>query len=83
MPNVPSMCFPANLVSSVLSMLLCCVSGAIGGGESYGDREDNAVVTYITCDGTESSLLNCSFNSSDFGIDCGQLKDAHVVCQGM
>ena len=60
-----------------------CSSGAIGGGETYGDRENNAVVTYITCDGTELHLLDCEFNSSSIGIDCGQLKDAHVVCQGM
>ena len=67
----------------VLPVLVCCVSGAIGGGESYGDRQSNTAVTYITCDGTESNLLNCSFNSSDTGIECGLLKDAHVVCQGM
>ena len=55
-------------------MFVVCQVLLVEGGDMETER---------TCDGTESSLLNCSFDSSGIGIDCGQLKDAHVVCQGM
>ena len=60
-----------------------CCTGAIGGGELYGDGESNSVITYVTCLGNESSILECSFNKSLDDIECGDLQDAHVICQGM
>ena len=57
------------------------MSGAIGGGETYGDDRRNSVVKDVACNGTESRLLNCSFEMAG-SDDCGALKDAHVVCQG-
>ena len=67
----------------IATVLLCHFKGAIGGGESYGDRESNTALTYIACGGMEPNLVNCSFNTSAIGINCGLIKDAHVVCQGM
>jgi len=58
-------------------------TGAIGGGETFGDGIDNAIITHITCEGDETDLLSCPFNTSSTGIECGSIKDAHVVCQGM
>ena len=43
----------------------------------------NSVVTHITCVGNEANILDCPFNSSGIGVDCSELQDAHVVCQGI
>lgn len=60
----------------------CCL-GAIGGGEFYGDNERNAILKNVSCNGTESSLLECSygFSGQEAASECGALTDAHVVCQ--
>jgi hypothetical protein len=57
--------------------------GAIGGGERYGDDERNSVVNFISCNGSETRLLDCPFNVSgaDEREKCGPLQDAHVICQ--
>ena len=60
-------------------------TGAIGGGEFYGDRMVHSVLKFVTCEGSEQSLLNCPHNTSglDAANDCGDIQDAHVVCQGI
>ena len=70
------------IVTKCLSCILpFSFAGAIGGGETFGDRHDNSLVTSIACMGNESKLLNCPHDQS--GHECGILKDAHVVCQGL
>ena len=69
------------LITTFTNYYLMCSSGAIGGGEIYGDGEHNSVIKFVYCDGNETELVDCTFNTS--GVDeCGPLQDAHVVCQG-
>lgn len=57
-------------------------TGAIGGGEIFGDSQKNAVLGGVYCNGTEENLLSCVFNISGSDVDeCGASEDAHVVCQ--
>ena len=39
-------------------------------------------MTSITCVGNELNLLDCPYNQSGVGVECGIIQDSHVVCQG-
>ena len=37
----------------------------------------------VRCSGTESSLLDCSYNQPFQYSDCGHSYDAGIICEGM
>ena len=57
--------------------------GAIGGGERFSDGINNTIIYQIFCTGNESKWSNCSYTIETNDLVCGDIQDAHVVCQGM
>ena len=52
-------------------------TGAIATGD-YGHGVGASLLTYLGCDGSEDSLLNCSHHALGFG--CSHEYDAGVIC---
>ena len=57
--------------------------GAIGlTNEVFSEEVAPLLLTDVSCAGTESTLLNCTYNTRPQYL-CGRFEDAGVVCQGM
>ena len=46
----------------------------------YINADDTHLITEVSCEGTESRLVDCVYSLAD--RTCGALEDAAVVCQG-
>ena len=80
--------------SSIVELFLCqtnpssstpCTSflGAIGlTNEVFSEEVAPLLLTDVSCTGTESTLLNCTYNTRPQYL-CGRFEDAGVVCQGV
>ena len=57
--------------------------GAIGlTNEVFSEEVAPLLLTDVSCTGTESILLNCTYNTRPQYL-CGRFEDAGVVCQGV
>lgn len=58
------------------------LTGAIGLNNAvFSDVRANLLITDISCNGSELSLVECEFNNL-LETFCGPSDDAGVVCQG-
>lgn len=68
--------------NSYCMCLLLHLSGAIAlTNQVFSDPQANLVLRDVTCNGSESSLLDCEHNQLG-EVFCSALDDAGVVCQG-
>ena len=48
----------------------------------FGPGEGPVFMTYVNCRGTESTILECSYNAISAALSCGLESDAGVQCLG-
>ena len=48
----------------------------------FGPGEGPVFMTYVNCRGTESTILECSYNAISAALSCGLESDAGVQCVG-
>lgn len=56
--------------------------GAIALSGFYADRNRPILINDLNCTGSETSFLNCPFNSL-VDYRCDRYADAAIVCQGV
>lgn len=62
--------------------MFICLTGAIAiDGSQFSDTSDTVLVSAVNCSGMESSLSDCSYETSP--TTCNEGGVAGVVCQGM
>ena len=67
----------------VFDSTLPLITGAIGlSNEVFSEEVAPLLLTDVSCTGTESTLLNCTYNTRPQYL-CGRFEDAGVVCQGV
>ena len=58
------------------------VSGALALKGLFTERVWPLTITNITCSGSESNLLECSYSTEPLSV-CNVLRDASVACQSI
>ena len=71
-------CHNINFVLYICTLYYGCRIGSVARTEAYfGEGTDPILLDDVKCAGTESSLLNCNYNSKD---DCAHDEAAGVTC---
>lgn len=74
--------FNNNNISIWLFIMAILVSGALALKGVFTERVWPLTITNITCSGSETNLLECSYSTEPLSA-CSVLRDASVACQSI